>query len=109
VTLLLIAAGHAGTAVAGDTTPPSSCNALAAEYDLQADAYEAGAARYRAWAKAEHLSATGQDGAFAAKAEHLAAAARQSRVRAAEARRPAGPATGSASDGCSMASARSRS
>jgi hypothetical protein len=108
ISLLAIGAGPSLTAVAGDERP-SSCNALAAEYDLQADAYEEGAARYRAWAKAEQPSATDQDRGFAAQAERLAAAARQSRIRAAESRRSAARTTDSALDGCSTGSAESRS
>ena len=108
VSLLVIGAGPALTAAAGDELP-SSCNALASEYDLQADAYEEGAARYRAWAKAEQPSANDQDRGFAAQAERLTAAARQSRVRAAESRKSAARTTGSASDGCSTGRAESRS
>ena len=90
VTLSLIGCGYAAMAVAGDDPPRSICNAVAAEYDSQADAYEADAERHRAWAKApdseaERLAAA----ANGREAERLAAAAKQSRMHAAESRKAA--------------------
>jgi hypothetical protein len=89
--VFLIGVARAATVSAADDQALASC-AIAAEYDRQADAFEAGAERYRAWAAAAGMATNDQsmsEWAFARQAERLAAAAEQSRDRAAEVRRSA--------------------
>jgi hypothetical protein len=105
-TIVLVGFGFAGTVDAADGPSPVNC-AIAAEYDRQADAFEAGAERYRAWAAAAGVlteNQTANEWAFTRQANSLDAAAKQSRGRAAEARRSATPATTSAIGDCNVPS-----
>ena len=102
--VLLLGFGFVATVVAADDPLPVSC-AIAAEYDRQADAFEAGAERYRAWAAAAGMLTNDQTAngwTFTRQADRLAAAAKQSRGRAAEARRSVTPATASAVGDCNV-------
>ena len=99
-TLLLVGLGSAAIATAGDLGSPSPC-ALAGEYERQADAFDAGAERYRAWATAAGVLAndpTTNEWTFTREADRLVEAAKQSRRRAAEARRSAVSQSASASN-----------
>ena len=85
--VLLAGAVLASAAMAGESTSPSGCDERATAYDRWADDYAAGAGRYRAWARAEEILASGGDESaldLAQQAMRLDEAAKTSRERAAE-------------------------
>src|SRR6266536_1132252 len=96
---LTIATLLVGTSTATAADSPRACGpgAPATEYDRQAHDYEAAAARYRAWARAEDIFATGRYDSgwdLAQQAARLEAAAKQSRARAAKSRSDSTTASG---------------